>query len=263
MIFAIKDTSKVKDIFSNWQETMIWSCLQGVMGHLYADSIDNPKSVMAIIGDFCFFAGIPNRELISFRPEWCKQDFMIMVSYTPDWYPLIEDIYGEDAKRVTRYAIKKEAGVFDREKLKMYANMIPEGFTLKMIDREIYEGCLKQNWSRDFVSLYADYEEYEKKGLGVVAMKDGKIVSGASSYSSYREGIEIEIDTKEEYRRMGLATACGARLILECLDRGLYPSWDAQNKWSVSLAEKLGYHFEHEYVAYDISGYGTIRQDHE
>lgn len=74
MIFAIKDTSKVKDIFSNWQETMSWSCLQGVMGHLYADSIDNPKSVMAIIGDFCFFAGIPNRELISFRPEWCRQD---------------------------------------------------------------------------------------------------------------------------------------------------------------------------------------------
>lgn len=263
MIFVIKGTSKVKELFSDWQETMIWSCLQGVMGHLYADSIDNPKSAMAIIGDFCFFAGIPNRELISFRPEWCKQDFMIMASYTPDWYPHIENIYGKAAKRVTRYAIKKEAGIFDRGKLEMYADMIPEGFTLKMIDRETYDSCLKQNWSRDFVSLYTDYEEYREIGLGVVAMKDGKIVSGASSYSSYREGIEIEIDTKKEYRRMGLATACGARLILECLDRGLYPSWDAQNKWSVSLAEKLGYHFEHEYVAYEIFGYGTISQDLE
>lgn len=25
-----------------------------------------------------------------------------------------------------------------------------------------------------------------------------------------------------------------------------------QNKWSVALAEKLGYHFDHEYVAYEI-----------
>ncbi|MCM1200726.1 MAG: GNAT family N-acetyltransferase [Bacteroides fragilis] len=61
-----------------------------------------------------------------------------------------------------------------------------------------------------------------------------------------------KIDTKKEYRRRGLATVCGARLILECLDRGLYPSWDAQNPWSVVLAQKLGYHFDREYTAYEI-----------
>ena len=41
-------------------------------------------------------------------------------------------------------------------------------------------------------------------------------------------------------------------LILECLERGWYPSWDAQNKESVALAEKLGYHFDYEYVAYEV-----------
>ena len=68
----------------------------------------------------------------------------------------------------------------------------------------------------------------------------------------YRGGIEIEIGTREDYRRKGLASVCGAKLILECMDRNLYPSWDAQNKWSVSLAEKLGYHFERAYPAYEI-----------
>ncbi len=260
MVFAVKGTSEVKKIFSDWQETMIWSCLQGVMGKLYADSSHKPKSAMAILGDFCFFAGVPNRELVSFYPEWCRQDFIIMAAYTPDWYPLMEEVYGENAKRVTRYAIKKEGDIFDRKKLELYADRIPAGFRLELIDRELFDCCLRQSWSRDFVSLYTDYEEYRKTGLGVVAMKGGEIVSGASSYSSYREGIEIEIDTREEYRRMGLAAACGARLILECLERGLYPSWDAQNKWSLSLAEKLGYHFDHAYAAYEISGYGTVRQ---
>ena len=67
-------------------------------------------------------------------------------------------------------------------------------------------------------------------------------------------GIEIEIDTKEECRRRGLALACGARLILECLDRGLYPSWDAANLDSVRLAEKLGYRFDRAYTAYETYG---------
>ena len=91
-----------------------------------------------------------------------------------------------------------------------------------------------------------------KYGLGVVLLKDGEVVSGASSYSGYIGGIEIEIDTREDYRRKGVAYICGAKLILECLDRKWYQSWDAQNRWSVALAEKLGYHFDHAYVAYEI-----------
>ena len=83
-------------------------------------------------------------------------------------------------------------------------------------------------------------------------LKDGEPVSGASSYSGYRGGIEIEIDTRKDFRRKGLAFVCGAKLILECLDRGWYPSWDAHNLWSVALAEKLGYHFDHEYEAYEV-----------
>lgn len=88
-----------------------------------------------------------------------------------------------------------------------------------------------------------------------MALKDDQPVSGASSYATYREGIEIEIDTREEYRRMGLAYACGAGLILECLERNIYPSWDAHNLESVALAEKLGYHYDHPYPAFLIHPY--------
>lgn len=105
---------------------------------------------------------------------------------------------------------------------------------------------------RDWVSQYPDYESYKTLGLGVVILKDGEPVSGASSYSSYRNGIEIQIDTREDFRRKGLASSCAAALILECTKRGLYPSWDAQNPGSVALAEKLGYHFDYEYEVYEI-----------
>ena len=82
-----------------------------------------------------------------------------------------------------------------------------------------------------------------------------EIVAGASSYSSYKEGIEIEIVTKEGYRKQGFAYRCAAKLIVECLQRNLYPSWDARTRISVALAEKLGYVYSHEYVAYDINNY--------
>ena len=132
---------------------------------------------------------------------------------------------------------------------------LPADFELKMVDEELYLKCREESWCQDLVSQYKDYGSYQRLGLGAVILKDGEIVSGASSYSAYRDGIEIEIDTKEPYRRKGLASVCGAKLILECLDRKLYPSWDAQNMWSVALAEKLGYHYSHTYTAYEISGY--------
>ena len=37
------------------------------------------------------------------------------------------------------------------------------------------------------------------------------------------------------------------------MQEGIYPSWDAQNMNSVYLAEKLGYEFDHEYVAYEVA----------
>ena len=105
------------------------------------------------------------------------------------------------------------------------------------------------------MSQFNDYNTYNELGIGEVILKGGEVVAGASSYSRYKDGIEIEIDTREDHRRKGLAYICGAKLILECLERDLYPSWDAQNLWSVGLAEKLGYHFSNEYTAYEICRY--------
>ncbi|MCM1162285.1 MAG: GNAT family N-acetyltransferase [Roseburia sp.] len=243
----------IKEIFENWNETLIWSCLQEIMGAIYTNSTED--AAMAILGDFAFYAGNPDEELIRFKPGSCKQDFIIMVPQNGEWAELIEKCYGDKAKRVTRYAIKKEKEIFDIEKLEQAVLNLPAGYELKMIDESEYHMCQNNGWANDLVSQYKDYDTYKKLGLGVAALKDGELVAGASSYSRYNEGIEIEIDTREDHRRKGLAYACGAKLILECLKKGLYPSWDAQNKWSVALAEKLGYHFSHEYTAYEIMGY--------
>ena len=240
----------LREIFGNWNETLICSCLQGIMGEIHTNSAE--VAAMAILGDFAFFAGNPSGELVRWKPENCRQDFMIMVPQNDEWAKVIEMCYGDKARKVTRYATKKEQNVFDVSKLERAVSDLPVDYELKMLGAQEYNTCRNSGWAKDLVSQYKDYDTYRELGLGVVALKDGELVAGASSYSTYNAGIEIEIDTREDHRRKGLAYACGAKLILECLKKDLYPSWDAQNKWSVSLAEKLGYHFDRAYPAYEI-----------
>lgn len=258
MVTRLEEAQKAAPLFAGWQETMIWSCLQGVMGDIYVLDKETPGSAAARLGDFCFFAGKPEKELALYQPPGDMRDFMIMVPQDEAWEQLIAACWGEHAKRVMRYAIKKEDDVFDRARLQRIAEGLSSEYTLRVIDKELYEQCLENRWTRDLVAQFDSYEAYRNHGLGVVALQEGRIVSGASSYSAYREGIEIEIDTHVAYRRRGLALACGAKLILSCLERGLYPSWDAQNLGSVALAEKLGYHADHAYPVFEVSGCARV-----
>ena len=256
MIVHTVGTEAVCALFAGWQDTMVWSCLDGTMGHLYVTpDAEHPVSAMAILGSFCFFAGRPDAALAAYKPDWCTQDFIMMIAEDPAWFPIIEEIYGARAQRFMRYAIKKEPDVFDREHLEALVRGLDPQFRLCMIDEPLYHRCLADGWSSDFVQLFDTWERYAALGLGVVAMDGDEIVAGASSYTRYKDGIEIEIDTRQDYRRRGLASACAAKLILACLDRGLYPSWDAHTEISVALAEKLGYHMDHPYVTYAINGY--------
>ena len=226
MIYKLKHPERAQALFAPVQDTMILSCLQNVMGDMYADDPENPKAAI-----------------------------IIMRADTPSLKAAIQAQYGERAKKVTRYAIKKETDSFSQQYLQHIVETLSPEYELQLIDETIFNWSRQQPWCKEWTSLYKDYETYRTTGLGVAVLKDKLPVAGASSYSSYREGIEIQVDTKKEYKRQGLAAAACAKLILECLQRGWYPSWDAHNMDSVHLAEKLGYHFDREYTVFEIHGY--------
>ena len=247
MLYELTDTSKALHLFEGWQETLIFSCLQKVMGKIFVTDAEYPKSAMAYVGCFAFYAGEPDREIAINKPE----GFVIMVPQNKAWEACIEECFPK-AKKVLRYAIKKDTQ-FDKDMLRNMIARLPDGYELREIDEKIYDMCLPDPMTMDFVSSFESKEKYLERGRGMVVLKKGQIVAGASSYTRYKEGIEIEVDTAVEERRKGLATVACAALILRCLDDGLYPSWDAQNMNSVRLAQKLGYEFDHEYTAYEVS----------
>ncbi len=247
-----KDMHRIGQIFDGWNETLLWSCLQGYMGNAWVDEIQNPKSAQIITGDFCFFAGVPNRELVKNIPEYYPSKSIIMIPQNDEWSDLIEQEHNHNSEKFMRYAIKKEPDIFDRKKLFSFIEKLPSEYSIRKIDEEIYKKIQNEEWLKDLCSQFPIFSDFERYGLGFVVLHNNKPVSGASSYTIYDKGIEIEVDTIEDYRRKGLALVCASKLILECLNRGLYPSWDAANRESVALAEKLGYHLEKEYVAYLI-----------
>lgn len=63
MIYELTDTSKVKPLFEGWNETLIYSCLQKVMGKIFVTDPDSPVSAMAYVGCFAFYAGCPDEKV--------------------------------------------------------------------------------------------------------------------------------------------------------------------------------------------------------
>lgn len=243
-------------LFEEWEETLLWSCLQGCMGRAWADDEHHPRAAQVVVGDFLFLGGDCTVQEAPLLAAHIPSDFAapeaLVIPQNQGWQELVEQVHAGRVKTFPRYAFRKEPHVFDRVKLQKFRDRLPKGFTLRQIDRDLFTRIRNPEgpefpWAGDFCANFSSWEEYAAHGCGFVALRGEELVAGASSYTWYREGIEIEIDTKLEYRRKGLALCCASALILHCLDRGLYPSWDAANLTSVALAEKMGYHFSHEY----------------
>lgn len=232
------------------EDTLIRSCLEGRMGAAYTDSLDAPTAARLVAGDFVFFGGNASADDAPSLVAYRESGGCILTPPNDAWAELIKHIY-PDAQLNIRYAFRKDTR-FDVAHLERLA-AVPQGFTIRPIAAVDYTAMLAVEWTRDFVSNFMSGEEFEREGIGYIVMNDsGEPVAGASSYSRYADGIEIQVETREDCRRRGLATAVSARLILGCLERGLYPSWDAANPTSVRLAEKLGYELKCEYEVYEI-----------
>ena len=236
-------------LFAGMTDSCIRSVLSEWMGDLICDDPAAPRSAIATVGCFSFLAGEVNEELL--RHLLSRGGFRILVpKQDSPWARAIPTLLPH-AEAVERYGLDPHS-CFDRAHLIALTEHLPMGIALVPIDRALYARCRNEAFPRVFVENYPTWKDFEEKGRGVLAMTDDGIVAGCSSFSSCPEGIEIEIATHPDFRRMGLAMACGAWMIRSCLDEGRFPFWDAANPASRALAMKLGYAPTDSYTAYCI-----------
>ena len=87
MIYELNEPSIAAPLFANWQDpdAGIAACLDNVMGKMFADDTERPKAAMAVVGDFAYFAGEPNLELVGARPD----RWLVVVPQNEAWEELI------------------------------------------------------------------------------------------------------------------------------------------------------------------------------
>lgn len=116
-MYQLAELKKIKPLYENWDETMLWSCFQGVMGEAYADDLDDPQSAIVYVNCFAFAAGKPDENLVRSWYEEKVDGFAIITAQDEAWNRIFETVGKEKTRRVERYAIKKERDAFSVEEL--------------------------------------------------------------------------------------------------------------------------------------------------
>ncbi len=106
--------------------------------------------------------------------------------------------------------------------------------------------------ARRMLSDFGSVEDFVERGVGFDLKRDGLVAGIAYSFLVCSRGIEVSIFVAPEHRRLGMAAVLGAALVQYCLGNGWEPHWDAANRESCRLAEKLGYVTTETYVEYCV-----------
>ena len=123
---------------------------------------------------------------------------------------------------------------------------------ISAINHSAAEELLSETWSADVVANTRSVGAGYPKAFGFVARHNGRIIGAVGCFAIYRDGIEIQIDTREGFRRRGVATELATRMIAECSRRSLQCHWDAMTPASATLARRLGFVSERVYWCYEL-----------
>lgn len=159
-------------IFSGWDETIIWSCLNGTMGEINVIELDG-KTVLAqaVLADFVFLAGDISiagensaAALAGNLSTNSALDYIIIIPQNEQWESIIESVYAGRLKKITRYAMKKNTS-FDKERLLNLLHSVPDEYTIVPVNHELYSYALSMQWSHDLCKQYASWDDIPATGL--------------------------------------------------------------------------------------------------
>lgn len=246
-------------ILSHLYQDYVWNelaeaVLDGSMGRAWADRAEKPRlGVLEYpLIHLYICAGDPT------LPE--SKDFLkslpvpsALVFISKDWEETLKQVHHKKILEHTRYAFSSEK--LDKHHLQELVSQVPAGYQLEQIHLKQARALAeeKSRFSEDHFLNFDSIDQFINQGFGFCIIHSGAIVCAATTFVISKRGIEIQINTREEHRRKGLATVVAARLMLHSLQKGLEPSWDAANKTSASLAEKLGYIRQGTYTMFVVT----------
>lgn len=236
------------ELFKTWKKYMVLYGLNSQIGTVYRNS--DRTTIFYDIGNFLYLAG----ELDSrFWEDFVRQyglDYKIIISEDTKWQDFLHQQVGLIS--FTRYSFKDKAN-FQVEFLNDLVSQLEKGCNIVPIDNRIYDCFSEEEWSQDLQGDFESYQDFTLKGgFGFVILKNKELIAGISSGLVYHGAVEVEVATRPNEQGNGFAKKLGAAMILESLNRDMFPLWDAHNEASKKVAEFLGYELVEPYEAFEL-----------
>ena len=219
--------------------------LEGTMGRTWTDDPSRPRMALVDL-DFNLLAGDPDSPAAEEAFRRLKPPWSACVS-SHTWESLLRRVWGD--RPVTRQRVDFEAGGRDCARLPSFIEALPDGYELRRITRD--DAARFRQLADSLVYNFSSLDRFIDCGVGFGVEREGRFVSGCSSFAISSRKLEFDIQTHRDFRRRGLATVAASAMIEYCIDRGLEPCWDAHNPISAALAGKLGFVNPAPYTAYE------------
>lgn len=221
--------------------------IEGQMGKAFVDDPAHPRCFRITVGPFWTFAG----EAKSPGGYRMMQGFPAYHLFMPSphqWLELACEIHGQNMQPLTRYRFS--AAELTTHHLLNCLESTGHQARIVPIDHEMAAQLTALPDSYLELSEFDSIGDFLERGLGYTMLDGNRFMGAAYSSLVCSKGVEVSIYVEDQYRRTGIATALASRLLLECLEQGRRPNWDAANPESYKLARKLGYTFVEAYDAY-------------
>ncbi len=137
-------------------------------------------------------------------------------------------------------------------------NSLPENYIMQRIDNDFWSKVLNGDYTNEsflterLLESWGNIENFCEKSVGFCITYLDRIAAVILGTARFKNIVPIDIETKDEFKKMGLGYSLTIEFVKECLKKGLIAQWDCveSNPVSYKLAEKAGFQLFKENVVY-------------
>lgn len=216
-------------------------------GQIYVDNQINPTCCLVTCrGGKYLVAGDTNNIIFNgFLSDYLynrenHSNYFDLYSSSRQWITKLDEILSDNAAKLSRQLYHWDYS--NLSSISILNKAMPEGFELKRMDVILFEKYVKEMDS-SYSELWESGSNFISNGYGFCILKDGEFVSVCNTYYVRQGSAEIDITTREEFRKQGFALMTCLAFIEHCVKNNIKPIWDCDgaNENSKSLAIKLGF----------------------
>lgn len=256
--------------------TFAYAVVEGKQpGRIFVDNSIRPKCALITCksGKYLVAGDINNINFNDFVSDYLyntenHSNYFDLYSSSHEWLNRLDEMLGDNAAKLSRQLFQWDNS--NLSSVSKWNEMVPEGFELRKMDASLFEKYAKE-MDLSYYDLWENPDNFASNGFGFCLLKDNEFVSVCNTYY-VRDGFaEIDIVTKDKFRRQGFALITCSEFIKYCVRNNIKPIWDCDNgnENSKILASKLGFksietyqmhwwHENKEFVNYYLNKFNYI-----